>query len=106
MQIPDRTEWHNIIAWRGLADLAEKYIKKGAQLYIEGKIRTRSWDDQSGVKHYVTEIYADTIQLLGSRPADNAASASKPQNGASTPGVNVQQNIQNAMESTNDDLPF
>ncbi len=65
-EIPERTEWHNIVAWRGLADLAEKYIRKGSQLYIEGKIRTRSWE-KDGVKRYTTEVYADTIQLLGKR---------------------------------------
>lgn len=66
-QIPERTEWHNIVAWRGLADLAEKYIRKGSQLYIEGKIQTRSWEKE-GIKRYTTEIYADTIQLLGKKP--------------------------------------
>lgn len=68
-QVPERTEWHNIVAWRGLAKLSENYIKKGTQLYIEGKIRTRNYDDQNGVKRYVTEIFADVIQLLGSKPA-------------------------------------
>lgn len=66
-QVPDRTEWHNIVAWRGLAELAEKHIRKGSQLYIEGKIQTRSWEKE-GVKRYTTEIYAETIQLLGKRP--------------------------------------
>ncbi len=63
-EVPNRTEWHNIVAWRGLATLSEKYIHKGTQIYVEGKIRTRSWE-QDGVKKYITEIYADTIQLLG-----------------------------------------
>ena len=66
-QVPERTEWHNIVAWRGLAELTEKYIRKGSQLYIEGKIQTRSWE-KDGVKRYTTEIYAETIQLLGKRP--------------------------------------
>ena len=61
------TEWHTIIAWRQLADLAENYIRKGSQIYVEGKIRSRSWDDQNGQKRYVTEIQADAIQLLGRR---------------------------------------
>lgn len=69
-EIPERTEWHNIVAWRGLAKIAENYIKKGTQLYIEGKIRTRSYDDANGVKKYATEIIADVIQLLG-RKSDN-----------------------------------
>lgn len=65
-QVPDRTEWHNIVAWRGLAEIAEKYIRKGSQLYIEGKIQSRSWE-KDGVKRYTTEIYAENIQLLGKR---------------------------------------
>ncbi|MDD4488895.1 MAG: single-stranded DNA-binding protein [Paludibacter sp.] len=65
-QVPDRTEWHNIVAWRGLAEIAEKYIRKGSQLYIEGKIQTRSWE-KDGIKRYTTEIYADNIQLLGKK---------------------------------------
>ncbi|MDR1653484.1 MAG: single-stranded DNA-binding protein [Prevotellaceae bacterium] len=66
-QVPERTEWHNIVAWRGLAELAEKYIRKGRQLYIEGKIQSRSWE-KDGIKRYTTEIYAETIQMLGNRP--------------------------------------
>ena len=65
-QVPERTEWHNIVVWRGLAEFAEKYIRKGSQLYIEGKLQTRSWE-KDGVKRYTTEIYAETIQLLGKR---------------------------------------
>lgn len=61
------TEWHNIVLWRGLADVAEKYVTKGRQLYIEGRIRTRSYDDQAGNKRYITEIYGDVMQLLGNR---------------------------------------
>jgi single-strand DNA-binding protein len=61
------TEWHNIVCWRGLATLAENYIKKGSQLYIEGRIRTRSFDGQDGTKKYTTEIFADTVQLLGKK---------------------------------------
>ena len=64
------TEWHNIVAWRGLAELAEKYIRKGSQIYVEGQIRTRSWTDQAGAKQYRTEIIANAIQLLG-RKSDN-----------------------------------
>ena len=60
------TEWHNIVVWRGLADVAEKYVKKGSQLYIEGRLRTNSYE-KDGVKHYATEINADTMQLLGKR---------------------------------------
>jgi single-strand DNA-binding protein len=61
------TEWHNIVLWRGLAELAEKYVKKGTQLYVEGRIKTRSWDDKEGNKRYTTEIIADNMQMLGKR---------------------------------------
>ena len=61
------TEWHTVIAWGQLADLARNYIHKGTQIFVEGAIRTRTWDDQSGNKHYATEIRATAIQLLGRR---------------------------------------
>ena len=66
----ENTEWHNIVAWRGNADVAERFIKKGTQVYIEGRIRTRSWDDQTGNKRYTTEIIVDNLQLLGKK-SDN-----------------------------------
>lgn len=62
------TEWHNVVLWRGLAEVAEKFVKKGSQLFIEGKIRTRSYDDRDGNKRYITEIIADNMQMLGRRP--------------------------------------
>lgn len=73
--VPDRTEWHNVVAWRGLAKIIESYVKKGTQLFIEGKIRTRSYDDKDGIKRYMTEIFADNIQLLGKK-SDNPATSS------------------------------
>ena len=57
------TEWHNLVCWRALADSAEKYLTKGRKIYVEGKLHTRSWDDDKG-KHYITEVYANTITLL------------------------------------------
>ena len=66
--LQEHTEWHSIVVWRNTADVVEKYVKKGTQVYIEGRLRSRSWDDQSGNKRYVTEIVADTLQLLGRRP--------------------------------------
>ncbi|MBO5808213.1 MAG: single-stranded DNA-binding protein [Bacteroidales bacterium] len=66
----ENTEWHNIVAWRGNADVCERFVKKGTQLFIEGRIRTRSWDDQTGNKRYTTEIIADNLQLLGKK-SDN-----------------------------------
>ena len=61
------TEWHNIVLWRGLAEVADKFVRKGSQLYIEGRIKTRSYDDKEGNKRYITEIVADTMQLLGKK---------------------------------------
>lgn len=94
-QIPERTEWHNIVAWRTLAELSEKYIRKGSQLYIEGKIQTRSWE-KDGIKRYTTDIVADVIQLLGRRErTDEQTAASPAGNIVSEPDT-----------STEDDLPF
>lgn len=110
-QVPERTEWHNIVAWRGLAELAEKYIRKGSQLYIEGKITTRSWEKE-GVTRYTTEIVADTIQLLGSRRQDGqndqapAGSAGKPSQPATASKKPTTEPDMPAAGSSEDDLPF
>ncbi len=76
-RVPERTEWHNIVLWRGLAEVAEKYVRKGDKLYIEGKIRSRSYDDQNGVKRYIVEIFGDNMEMLSQRSAQNAASAAQ-----------------------------
>ena len=68
----ENTEWHNIVCWRNTAEIADKYIKKGTQLFIEGKLRTRSWE-KDGEKRYVTEIVADSIQLLGKKEGGETA---------------------------------
>lgn len=94
--IPDRTEWHNIVCWRGLAKVAEQYVKKGSQLYIEGKIRSRSYDDASGVKRYVTEVYVDNLELLGSKQNQNSESEQTP----------VESQHTTAAIGDDDDLPF
>ena len=79
-QVPERTEWHNLVLWRGLAEVAEKYVRKGTQLYVEGKIRTRTYDDKTGVRRYVTEIYVDDMQMLGRRDQQaQPAGAPQPQ---------------------------
>jgi single-strand DNA-binding protein len=70
-----QTEWHNIVIWRGMAETAEKYLRKGSQVFIEGKIRTRSWDDQQGQKRYTTEIVADVMQLLDRPGSGNGQKA-------------------------------
>jgi single-strand DNA-binding protein len=71
-QVPERTEWHNIVLWRGLAQTAEKYVHKGDKLYIEGKIKSRSYDDQNGIKRTIVEIFADNMEMLSSRGASQA----------------------------------
>ena len=68
VQIPERTEWHNIVMWGKNAEIAERYIRKGSQLYIEGKLRTRTWEDKNQIKRQVTEIYVDTFDFLGRKP--------------------------------------
>ena len=82
-EVRENTEWHNIVAWRNNADVAEKFVKKGTQLYIEGRIRTRSWDDQNGSKRYTTEIIADTLQLLGKKSDNPGAQQGGYQSGQS-----------------------
>ncbi len=66
-QVPDRTEWHNIIVWRKQAEFVEKYIRKGDRVFIEGKIQSRSYDDKQGVRRHVVEIMTDNLELLSSR---------------------------------------
>lgn len=61
----ENTEWHNIVVWRGLAELSEAYLRKGSQIYLEGRIKTRSWDDKEGNKRYITEIIGDNMTFLG-----------------------------------------
>ena len=94
------TEWHNIVAWRGLAETIEKYVKKGSLLYIEGRLRTNMYE-KDGVKHYATEIIADTMHMLGKREGQ-----------AEMPGQTVQkEQLQTIGEPDlnqpeEDDLPF
>lgn len=63
-QIPERTEWHNIVMWDRAAQMAEKYVRKGTRLYIEGKLRTRTWTDRAGMRHTRTSIVADNFEIL------------------------------------------
>lgn len=94
--IPDRTEWHNIVLWGKLAEVAGTYLHKGSSVYVEGKIRTRSYDDRNGVKRYVTEIHGDIMQML-----DRKSDSSNQQQYASQ-GANGNSGSANA----DDDLPF
>ena len=70
-EVPDRTEWHNVILWRQLAETVEKYVHKGDKLYIEGKIHTRSYDDRTGQKRYIVEIWAYALELLSYRRTES-----------------------------------
>ena len=69
-----QTEWHNIVAWRGLAEIAERYLKKGHKVYIEGKLKTRSWQDQDGNNKYSTEVITDNLTMLGSANLNDSKS--------------------------------
>jgi len=89
-----QTEWHNIVLWRGLAEIAEKYLRKGMKVYIEGKLRTRSWQDQDGKTRYTTEVVGDNMTMLGKASEDNSSTqqtSQKPVSNDSEP---------------EDDLPF
>ena len=96
------TEWHNVVFWRGLAEVAEKYLKKGNQVYIEGKLRTRKWQDKDGVDRYTTDIVGETMQMLG-RKDDNASSTSSSQQ--NQPSVSSSPEIEKE-DTQADDLPF
>ena len=78
-----QTEWHNIVLWRGLAEVAEKYLKKGASVYIEGKIKTRKWEDKDGNTRYNTEILADNMTMLGGKKDSQENPINPPQEAAS-----------------------
>lgn len=98
----DQTEWHNIVLWRGLAEIVEKYVKKGMRLYIEGRIRTRSWDDQNGVKRYTTEIYADNMQMLSFGRQEGADMPNRASGASTAPSAPMNA----AAPDDSDDLPF
>lgn len=100
----EHTEYHTITLWRGLADVVDKYVKKGSPIYIEGRLRTREWEDQARVKHYTTEIVADEMKLLGRKPEGASAPAyqapAQPYASPAAPAADV------TPVSDPDDLPF
>jgi single-strand DNA-binding protein len=104
------TEWHNIVLWRGLAEVAEKYVTKGRQLYIEGRIRTRNYDDKDGIKRYITEIYGDTMQLLGTKADDNKSVGGQYNQNQNNTGVTPPASMPKEPEMDepggDEDLPF
>lgn len=102
-QIPDRTEWHNLVFRNRLAEIVDKYVHKGDKLYIEGKIRTRSYDDQAGMKRYVTEIFVDSMEMLSPKAAGIAPQATVQPN---VQQQSIQSQVAPAQDNGADDLPF
>lgn len=100
-QVQEKTEWHNIVAWGGNASIAERFLKKGQQVYIEGKMRTRSYDNKNGQKCYITEVICEKIVLL----SNSGGKAEQPQVQAAPQPQPVQQAAENNY-SNDDDLPF
>lgn len=97
VEIPERTDWHNIVAWGGPAEIADKYLFKGAKVYVEGKLKSRSYTDNSGAKKYVTEVFVETIELLDAKkPQTTEPQSTEPPAFIGTEYVN----------SNPDDLPF
>lgn len=96
----DQTEWHNIVLWRGLADIAEKYLRKGNQVYIEGKLQTRSYQDKDGITKYSTEIIGQNMNMLGGRQSPAESSFESPAQNVSAPPDPID------LPEETDDLPF
>ena len=94
----NQTEWHNIVLWRGLADVAEKYLKKGNSVYIEGKISTRKWEDKDGNSRYSIDIIADKMTMLGTKQGNTSSTTHNQVTEKTSPDP--------LEESGNDDLPF
>jgi len=95
----EQTEWHNIVMWRGLADVAAKFLQKGKLVYIEGKLRTRSFEDKEGVKKYTTEVVAENFTLLG-RKTDFES------DGAPRQALKIDEPLNNTNGTTADDMPY
>ena len=101
------TEWHNVVVWRGLAEIAEQYLHKGSQVYIEGKLRTRSFDGKDGIKKYITEIQADNIILLGAKRENGSNETTTPSPTISHPAQSVAPPMSTPTQpETEEDLPF
>jgi single-strand DNA-binding protein len=99
------TDWHDIVVWRGLAEITEKYVKKGYKVYLEGKLKKRSWNDKEGITRYTTEIIADTLNIL-SKPEglDKVINNSPPYTSEGTP--NEPSRIDELLRPDKEDLPF
>ena len=108
-QVPERTEWHNIVMWGRNAEVAEKYIKKGTKLYIEGRLRTRNWEDKNKIKRYITEIYVDSFEMLGggqSGPKPGGDTPAANENGEQKTDQPTQTVVQNNTTDVGDVIPF
>lgn len=103
-QVPDRTEWHNLVFRNGLAQTVEKYVHKGDKLYVEGKIFTRNYDDQSGIKRYVTEIYVDEMEML--TPKSSSQSAPTAPRPVAQPAAQTAAPAAQSTDGSTDVLPF
>jgi single-strand DNA-binding protein len=99
----EQTEWHNIVMWRGLADVAAKYLQKGKLVYIEGKLRSRNYEDKEGNKRYITEIIAENFTMLG-RKSDNEGPSQQPGNPQNT--SKREEQFVDFTDDGSDDLPF
>ena len=100
-----QTEWHNIVAWRGLAEIAERYLKKGQKVYIEGKLKTRSWQDQDGNNRYSTEIITDNLTMLGNNNSNDSKSNFEKQQSTNNDSKKSPEKEFSA-PGEDDDLPF
>lgn len=105
-QIPDRTEWHNLIFRNRLGEIVEKYVHKGDKLYVEGKIRTRSYDDPAGIKRYVTEIFVDNMEMLSPKVPMSSATTGETTVQNVQPMNAVQSQSSSMQDTVADDLPF
>jgi single-strand DNA-binding protein len=101
----EQTEWHSIVAWRGLAEITEKYLRKGSKVYVEGKLRTRQWQDKDGNTKYTTEIHADEMTLLD-RPTGSDSSPAMTAPRPATAGQPVSDRAMTQAPDDADDLPF
>lgn len=95
-QVPDRTDWHNLLFYRSLAKIVEKYVHKGDKLYIEGRLRYNTYDDREGKRHHITEIVVDNMEMLSPRPKADNGTESKQQ----------QDMGRSASQQADDPLPF
>lgn len=91
-KVPDRTDWHNVIFYRGLAKIVEKYVHKGDKLFVEGRLRYRTYDDKKGMRRYVTEVYAENMELLTPRRTQEKKPDETPESGET--------------QDTQDNIPF